>query len=66
MKNAIKTIADSNIEPPAAVHPIKTGIAPVKEPGTTAKAVIFLRFVYKKLYQMMLNNPNNAVITPKK
>ena len=35
----------SNIYPPAAVHPIKAGTAPVNEPGTTANAVSFLRLV---------------------
>ena len=39
-KNARKIIFGSFSCPPAAVHPIRIGIAPVRAPGTTAKAVL--------------------------
>lgn len=40
--------------PPAATHPINGGKAPVKAPGTTAKAVTRFRYVYTPLYQIIV------------
>jgi len=54
----------SNKYPPAAVQPMKTGIAPTNEPGTTAKEEILFKLVYSKLYHTTLNNPNKAGTIP--
>lgn len=57
-KNAASaSTAGLNNSPPAAVHPITGGIAPTKDPGTTARANFFFIGVYIILYQKAANHP---------
>jgi len=49
------------MSPPAALQPIIAGIAPTSDPGTTAKEVTLLRYVYMILYQKIVNIPRNAL-----
>jgi hypothetical protein len=52
------------IEPPAETQPIMGGIVPINAPGTTAKALLFLRKVYIPLYATTPPSPRYAAKGP--